>query len=201
MPETLLDNAVVTVPGLTGDMGTANAVAGKMRHPEAGLLAIMHGNVHGLEHDITTTPANPEVRQQPCRSNMQPVEPAPGPETSPIHVDDPDTYRRLPDMLPRPVHAEDIVEGPGQMLNRNQLVLAEVDHKCRQVRAVLYRCSDTPGKRGLGFRLAMWACTAMACSNSVQVSLNSCIVASLAASASVTSFVCEKGRRKVMGLH
>ncbi|MCY4185091.1 MAG: hypothetical protein OXD45_07240 [Rhodobacteraceae bacterium] len=34
-------------------------------------------------------------------------------------------------------------------------------HKRRQVRTVLYRCSDTPRKRGPDFQLAMGACTAM----------------------------------------
>jgi len=63
MPETILDNVVVTVPGLPRDMATAHAVAGKMRHPEAGLPAIMHDNAHGLSHRVTTIPADPEVHQ------------------------------------------------------------------------------------------------------------------------------------------
>jgi len=82
-------------------MGTAHAVAGNMRHPEVGLSAIMHDNAHGLEHHVSTTPADPEVHQQTFTRNMQPVELASGPETGPIHVDGPGTDHGLPDMLPR----------------------------------------------------------------------------------------------------
>ena len=135
------------------DIDTANAVAGNMRHPEAGLPAIMHDNTKGLEHDIITPPANPEVRQKTCARNMQPVEPAPDPYAGFIHVDDLGTNQSLPDMLiklaetaglarshvdDRPFrrfHAEQAGQGPGQALHRNQLVLAGTDHKSRQVRA------------------------------------------------------------------
>jgi len=53
------------------------------RQHEAGLPAIMHGNAKSLEHHITTAPSDPEVHQQTCTRDMQPVEPAPRPETGP----------------------------------------------------------------------------------------------------------------------
>ncbi|MCY4308661.1 MAG: hypothetical protein OXC57_10355 [Rhodobacteraceae bacterium] len=53
------------------------------RQHEAGLPTIMHGNAKSLEHHITTTPSDPEVHQQTCTRDMQPVEPAPCPETGP----------------------------------------------------------------------------------------------------------------------
>ena len=56
---------------------------------------------------------------------------------------------------------EDGIAMAPQALHRNQLAFAGTGHRRRQVRDVPYRCSDTPGERGPGFRLAMGACTAM----------------------------------------
>jgi len=153
MPETLPDNAVLTVPdlphGIGGqgsairqvagvnraaqksgkvpgpllsaepeqvlqfprDMRTAYAVAGNMRHHEAGLPAVMDTNAQGLRHDIATTLADPEVFQQTCARNMQPVETALDPKTCFIHVNDPGTIRRLPDM---PIKLAETAGHPGR---------------------------------------------------------------------------------------
>ncbi|MCY4185092.1 MAG: hypothetical protein OXD45_07245 [Rhodobacteraceae bacterium] len=70
VPGPILPAGLEQVFQLPQDIGTAHTVAGNMRHPEAGLPAIMYGNAKCLEHDITTPPCQSRsVSETVCRQH------------------------------------------------------------------------------------------------------------------------------------